>query len=78
MTITLANPVEKTITPAVIQTLTTLTINRVVDLPQEKIVRVFIQELGNPTILWSGADYDVIGQWTDKDVEDRLNVLFSA
>lgn len=78
MTITLANPVNYTVTQPEIKTLTTITINRLVDLPEEKLVRVFIAELNQPLILWSDADYDAIGQWTDTDVENRLNVLFSA
>jgi hypothetical protein len=28
-------------------------------------------------VLWQGAEYDAIGQWTDQDVEDRIIELFS-
>jgi hypothetical protein len=28
-------------------------------------------------VLWEGAAYDAIGQWTDQDVEDRIIELFS-
>ncbi len=78
MIITLTKPVEKIIVPAEIATLTTLTIDRIVDLPQEKTVKIFIRELREFITLWEGGDYDTIGQWTNTDVEAKLNILFSA
>jgi len=78
MTITLNTPKEVTIIPAEVKTVTTLTIERMVDLPQEKIVRVFINELNQPIILWEGDAYDLIGQWSDSDVEAKLLEIFSA
>ena len=55
----------------------TLTINRMVDLPVQKVVKVFIAELPMPVTLWEGDAYDAIGQWTDQDVIDRLNELYN-
>jgi hypothetical protein len=55
----------------------TLTINRMVDLPVQKVVKVFIAELPTPVTLWEGDAYDAIGQWTDQDVIDRLNELYN-
>jgi len=57
--------------------ITTLTINRVVDLPKQKIVRCFCEELDEPVILWEGEAYDKAGQWNDDDVQKRLNELYN-
>ena len=57
--------------------LSTLTIERMVDLPNEKMVFVFIKELGKKITLWEGDDYDAIGQWTDTDVQNRILELFN-
>jgi len=76
MTIILNTPVQHTIVEQQQITISTLTIDRIVDLPNEKIVRVFINEVG-PIELWVGEAYDAIGQWTDSDVQARLLVLFS-
>lgn len=54
-----------------------LTVLRLVDIPEEKMVRVFVRELPDPIILWSGIDYDSIGQWTDSDVESRIQELYA-
>lgn len=60
------------------KTISKLTVNRVVDLPTQKIVRVFCEELEEPIILWSGVDYDNIGQWTDTDVQTKLGELYNS
>lgn len=57
--------------------ITTLTINRVVDLPKQKIVRCFCEELDEPVILWEGEAYDQAGQWSDDDVQKRLSDLYN-
>jgi hypothetical protein len=54
-----------------------LTVTRVVDLPKQKVVRCFCEELEEPIVLWQGAEYDSVGQWTDTDVSDRLTQLYS-
>jgi predicted DNA-binding protein (UPF0251 family) len=54
-----------------------LTVTRVVDLPKQKVVRCFCEELEDAIILWQGAEYDTIGQWTDSDVSNRLTELYS-
>jgi hypothetical protein len=54
-----------------------LTVVRVVDLPKKKIVRCFLEELDEPVVLWEGDAYDAAGQWTDADVEAKLNELYS-
>lgn len=56
----------------------TLTVVRVVDLPQQKMVRCFLEEIDEPVVLWEGDSYDAIGQWTDTDVAERLAEIFNA
>jgi hypothetical protein len=74
----LPKSVVYTTQPAQTVTLSTLTINRVVDLPEEKIVRCFLKEINTAIILWEGDDYDAAGQWSDADVQARLTAIFSA
>jgi len=78
MVITLSASHSVTIKPAITKTISTLTVNRLVDLPNQKMVKCFVDELNEPIILWQGTDYDTIGQWTDVDVENRLNALYNA
>ena len=78
MVITLNTPKTVTLQPAKTKTISTLTVNRVVDLPQLKIVKAFLQEIPDPVILWEGAEYDAIGQWTDEQVQAKLTTLYSA
>lgn len=77
MTITLSNPKTITTQPAVTKTITTLTIERIVDNPVQKIVRAFVSEIPQPIILWEAATYDAIGQWTDADVSARLTSIYA-
>lgn len=56
----------------------TLTVSRVVDLPKQKLVRCFLEEIEEPVVLWEGDAYDTIGQWTDVDVTERLSEIFNA
>jgi hypothetical protein len=77
MKITLETPKEQILVQEVKKSITTLTVQRMVDLPAKKEVKVFVKELNDPVVLWSGADYDAVGQWTDADVEAKLIELFS-
>jgi len=78
MKITLTSPKTVVLQAEKSKTITTLTIQRVVDLPQKKVVRAFVQELDEPIVLWEGAAYDAAGQWTDADVQARLTALYTA
>ena len=78
MVITLNSPHTIVLAEAKTKTITTLTIVRTVDLPQQKIVKAFVQEINTPIVLWEGATYDSIGQWTDTDVEARLEAIYGA
>jgi hypothetical protein len=77
MIISLTQSQTITIQEARTTEINTLTINRMVDLPVQKVVKVFIAELPMPVTLWEGDAYDAIGQWTDQDVIDRLNELYN-
>ena len=77
MQINLSNPKKVVLQEEKSKTVTTLTVNRIVDLPKKKIVRVFVEELDEPVVLWEGAAYDAAGQWTDADVQARLTELYS-
>jgi hypothetical protein len=57
-------------------TLTKLTIQRMVDLPNQKKVVCFVKEIPTPIVLWEGATYDSIGQWTDVNVIDRIKQIY--
>lgn len=54
---------------------TELVVNSLTDSPSEKKVNANIRGVGNVT-LWSGAEYDAIGQWTDTDVINKLNQIY--
>jgi hypothetical protein len=77
MQINLSNPKKVVLQEEKSKTVTTLTVNRIVDLPKKKIVRAFVEELDEPVVLWEAASYDAIGQWTDTDVQARLTELYS-
>ena len=77
MQINLSNPKKVVLQEEKSKTITTLTVNRIVDLPKKKIVRAFVEELDEPVVLWEAASYDAIGQWTDTDVQARLTELYS-
>lgn len=76
MTITLSAATTQVIVPQKTKTITSLTVQRMVDLPAQKIVKVFVQELNDPIIVFSGASYDAVGQWTDTDVTAALLAKF--
>jgi hypothetical protein len=77
MQISLSNPKKVVLQEEKSKTVTTLTVSRIVDLPKKKVVRAFIEELDEPVVLWEGAAYDAIGQWTYSNVEARLTELYS-
>jgi hypothetical protein len=77
MQINLQNPKKVVLQEEKSKTVTTLTVARIVDLPKKKVVRAFVEELDEPVVLWEGAAYDAIGQWTDSNVEARLTELYS-
>ena len=78
MVITLQAPKSIVVVEEKTATLATLTIERVVEFPKEKIVKAFFKELpNNPIVIWEGASYDAIGQWTDSDLQARVLEIFA-
>ena len=78
MNINLNNPKKIVLQEEKSKTVSTLTVSRIVDLPKQKVVRCFIEELEEPIVLWKAEAYDAIGQWTDTDVTNRLNELYNT
>jgi hypothetical protein len=77
MIINLQTPQTVVTTPEKTKTFSTITVDRVVDLPSKKKVKCFVKELKDPVLLWEGDAYDAIGQWTDSDVQTKLTELYS-
>lgn len=77
MTILLETPKEIVKVPEQRHTITQINIDKMVDIPEQRVVRVFIKETFQPITLWEGDDYTNIGQWTDQDVADRLRQIFA-
>jgi len=77
MEIKLSKSKEVVTVPEQKVTLDTITINRIVDMPGQKKVIAFVKELHQPIVLWEGAAYDSIGQWSDSDVTARIATLYA-
>jgi len=78
MEITLNAPKKIVLQEEKSKNITKLTVARVVDLPKQKVVRCFCEELEEAIVLWEGAAYDAAGQWTDADVQARLTAIYNA
>jgi hypothetical protein len=76
MQIIFNSPKKVVIFPEVKNSITQITVREMVDSPERKSVYAITNEVGR-VLLWSGADYDAIGQWTDQDVINRLNQLYN-
>lgn len=76
MKIEFITPKEVVTTKEVKSMFESITVRSIIDRPANKLVTVNILE-GDSITLWEGADYDAIGQWTDADVLNRLNELYS-
>jgi len=64
------------ISPEKITTINSIQVTNVLDDPINKKVLASTKEVGN-LILWEGAAYDEIGQWTDTDVQNRILEIYS-
>ena len=74
MKITFETPKDVVLVKELKQSVNEITINEITDNPSRKEVRVFTKEMG-VIVLWTGNDYDAIGQWTDTDVELRIKEI---
>jgi ABC-type uncharacterized transport system permease subunit len=71
MKIIFVTPKEVVVVKEVKRTLTELTVEEITDNSSRKEVKAFTLELGMFT-LWTGDQYDAIGQWTDADAQARI------
>ena len=76
MAIQFTTPIELVIQKEEKKTISSLTIISVIDQPINKTVVVSTKEIGK-FIIWQGAEYDAIGQWTDTDVQNRILEIYS-
>jgi hypothetical protein len=76
MKIIFETPKEIVIVKELKRTITELIIDEVIDNSSRKEVKAYTKEVGI-LVLWSGEAYDAIGQWTDTDVINRVNELYS-
>ena len=51
-------------------------VTQIMDDSVKKKVTAFTDKLGI-IVLWEGAAYDAIGQWTDSDVQARITELYN-
>jgi len=77
-TVDLGQSATITVQPARTVTATSVTVGRLVDNPGEKRVVAFIRELGNPLVLWEGAAYDQIADWTQAQAVAKIKELVLA
>ena len=75
MEVSLGSNVDITVKPAETVQCGCLNVERIVDLPIQRQVRVFVRELNRPILLWSGDEYC---EWTKADVETRLAAMAST
>jgi hypothetical protein len=76
MEITLTKPKEIVVFAERKKTITKVEINEVVDNSKTKTITAKTNEFGS-VVLWKGADYDTIGQWTDTDVINKIKEIYS-
>lgn len=77
MEIQLSVPKDVTIVNEVKKTIDKITVLEITDNPTKKTVTAKTEQIGY-IILWQGADYDAIGQWTDTDAENRIMELYNS
>mgnify|MGYP006268847577 CR=1 FL=1 len=77
MEIQLSQPKDVIVVKEQKKTIEKITILELIDNSSKKQVIANTQELGY-VVLWKGTDYDAIGQWTDTDVENKINELYNS
>jgi hypothetical protein len=76
MEIVLSTPKEIVVMAERKKVITKVEIIEVVDVPKIKTVTAKTNEFGT-VVLWKGADYDSIGQWTDTDVINKIKLIYN-
>ena len=77
MEVTLSEPKQVVINPAITKTVEKVTVIQLVDQPIHKRVMAVTREVGN-VMLWEGEQYDEIGQWTDAQARSRLQEVIQG
>ena len=75
--ITLAGEKNLLVVPAVYKKVTEVVIDRITDEAVQKRVTAFTTNGLGVLVLWEGAAYDAIGDWTNADVVARVNELLN-
>ena len=76
LTINLPSPVVVKEIPAFQVKISKIEIDYIVDIAIEKKVVAFVKSEPYKITLWEGEAYDVIGQWTDEDVNNRILEIY--
>lgn len=64
-------------TTIVVNSKLTVEIVSIMDNPTKKTVTAYIVDKPYNVILWEGSAYDLIGQWSDADVKNKIIELFN-
>ena len=75
MDVIFSSPKDIVLHPEQKITLDKLTILQMTDFPERKVVRVNTVEIGT-IVVFQGAEYDAIGQWTDTDVVNKIKSMY--
>jgi len=75
--ITLLEPLTVVKQPEITETITELTIERIVDIPSEKKVNVFIKGQRIELAQLSGDNYDTPNEWTNADVVAAVKAYYN-
>jgi hypothetical protein len=58
-------------------TIDKIVIREMIDRPNERVVYVYTEGIPGVIKLWEGDEYDTIGDWTNQDVIDKINEIYS-
>tara|TARA_R110000782_G_scaffold85989_1_gene167008 strand:- start:40 stop:270 length:231 start_codon:yes stop_codon:yes gene_type:complete len=74
MKVTFAQPKKIIVVPERTKTISEVEILEITDSPQRKTITVNTDTIGM-IVLWEGAEYDAIGQWTTTDIIARIKEI---
>jgi hypothetical protein len=57
-------------------TISSVTIESIIDSSKDKTVTAIVKGYPGNIVLWEGAAYDAIGQWTDADVISKIKEIY--
>ena len=76
--VTFPKPIDVVTVPQQRAEITTMTVSRYYEDGDAKILRGYVKELKQMVTIWAGADFTAAGQWTDADVEARLQAMYGV